>query len=280
MSLLVFSESFELFPKREDVSFGAFLVESGYAVTGAPAYAPGRDGQSVAADLSQGGFRATVTSQDAVTAFGFAALASEACRALVVSGELTLDLGVDAYVSGFAAPKQTQLGRWLYYELVVDKLRREVDLYINDQFQAAYPMPPALRFQSAFELFFPAAPGLLVDDIGVSVSGRTGPIAARAFDVNTPLPRNLFLAGQNAQGALTPAAELPDQPLAVRLSGEASVSDLDARETVFYAGANERSISLGVSPRAETVLFNRAPDNTPWSLNQLRDTLFGVRITR
>lgn len=272
-------ESFELYNPVSEQTFAEHLLQCGYTVTGTPEMTLDRSGYAQAADLSLGGFTLSTPSLEPVVTFGFAARYTTPGVALHIHDDLVLRLDEAPEINGLDADATVAPGRWAFYEVRIRKQESRVDLFVNDESVLTIPMPNSLRFLTNYRPSLKALPGLIVDDVTVVESGRIGPVAARAYETNAPVPWSSSTAGNSAAGTLRQTSSGDNDIALVSVRALVSVSDLDDREVAVTAAANTAPVPLSIAPRYRQGLFTERGAGTAWTDDNINTAAFGVRIT-
>lgn len=314
--MLQFMEPFDQYD-GQDKNLLAALNSGGYKSTGNVAIVPGRTTASRALQFEAPISRTFTTTATSIV-IGFAYCA-QTIRSTIVSikdvGALewpaTLSFGSTL---GVATPI---IGSWYYYELVINKAAKSLDVYINDELDFSAPLPDAVQFMQDFEVTWSAANATgakLLDDI-VVIDGGTGGITSRVgpvrVDVRLPTedvisefspsiegshfslvdkvpPQDGAYVKSDTSGAVDTfrsATPLPDgDPIATGMCVIARKSDIDGRQLGMITGDAKgvfeevRQTNLSTSDTFNYAVFETAPDGSKWTRATVESTPFGIAV--
>lgn len=209
------------------------------------------------------------------------------------------------------------IGAWYYYELVIDKVKKSLDVFINDELDFSAALPDGVQFMSEFEVTWQAqAEGgaKLIDDL-IMIDGSTGVITSRVGPVHLDLrlptedavcefspsaegahyqlvnkipPADGAYVKSDASGAVETfrsATPLPDaEPIATGMCVIARKSDIDGRQLGMITGdpkgvfSEVRQKNLSTTNTFNYAVFETAPDGKKWTKESVESTPFGIAV--
>lgn len=263
---LIQVESFELYNTG---SVAEYLASCGMPASGGVSIVSDRSGYAQALAIRNGDVRHTVSSRASVVVFGFAAYHSKRSVAWTLITELSLVLDETPEIGGLAVNMTLTADRWHYYEIVINKASRTVQLWVDNRPVFTGAMPNALQFMTRYTPVF--GPGISIDDVVVADETRVGPVSARARFSNVEYPWKGSKAGDELM--VTSKEPLPTGRLvAVGVVARSQLADLDNRTVDLVLGDRSKPAVLTTTPTYSTALF------TPNAKGA--DLPFGIRITK
>lgn len=320
--MLIHMDGFEQFSNMTNTQVATELPAAEYTVAGTVAISNGRnsDTQAVVLGTSNAGgsIKRAFLSTAPLTIIGFAYMAETQRDDIVaIANGFTLQWPDKIQINGAKGTVTPVLGVWYYYELVIDKDRNLIEVWVNNVLDLTVPLPAAMTGLTTYDCTWstPAKSVKRIDDLFVLNNGSGGAPVARVGPqaITMRLPTSDFVkewspaTGDNhfamvdnlpptatefIKSSVSGAQDLfksgatagTGDITAVGVVVRARKNDIDARQmgvAIGPKGQTQKEIlvtNLDVTPKYFYSFFPTAPGNVAWDNTNLQDTPFGVIV--
>lgn len=309
-----FMDGFDQFDRQDKLT--DVLKTAGYEAEGNAAIVEGRTPIAHALQF-EGRIKRIVQSRDPRVVIGFAYKATSAREPIVsIKDVCTLDWQKTVAIGGHLGEAIPLIRLWYYYELVIDKTAKTIQVYINNELDLTVPLPESAAFVTSFEIEWASTAEsgskhlddfIVIDGQGDNVKDRVGPVslsmrlpqtdAVTEFSpskegplanmVNATPPTEGNYIQSNTSGAVATFISNADpgkgDVIAVGVVVRARKSDIDKRQMGMMVGTKEQRIEqiqtqLETTPTYSYATFERAPDGSAWTAATVQNTPFGVVV--
>lgn len=312
--MLKFMEGFDQFNGQTDVA--AAMNTAGYVATGTPKIVEGRKPTTRCVEF-EGTITRTfnTTEQLVVLAFAYNALKARA-DIVTIKDVMTLawpDTLAIGNTKGVAIPL---VKLWYYFEIAIDKVNKEIRVYINNELDFTAALPASATFLQDYEVTWAGAAGdakqlddlVFIDSAAGKYRDRVGPVqltlrlptedVVSEFSpasgsshfpmVNKVPPTDENYIQSNVSGAVdtfrstAPAAD--GTLLAVGMVVRARKSDIDARQFGMVIGDPKGvkkevlQATMETTPTFSYAVFETDASGADWKNDTMQSTPFGVAV--
>lgn len=316
--MISFMDGFEQF---KGITNSTELAAAGYVTTGPLAVADGRSAGSTCVAIGGGtnpaSLARTFNSGASKVVIAFAYFADTARSNIIdITNGFSLEWPDKLQINGSKGTVIPVLGVWYYYELVVDKVNQQIQVYINNVLDLTVAMPAAMQNLSVYECKWaaPASNAKRLDDVFFITSGTPNPVdrvGPQAISIRLPdadvtkewsaaTGDNHFAMANNrpadetkyVQSATSGAMDLFTSSVApatgaitaVGVVVRARKSDIDNRQVGILIGAKGATqketlvTSLQTTPTYNYAVFPTDPAGAAWTDSSIGSTPFGVVV--
>lgn len=312
-------DGFEQFTGLQGAGFISALETAGYVTTGSLQLLDGANeltkAVAIGSSASDGTLTRTVVSTSDIVSIGFAYRADKARGPIVtIKNLLTLDWTSTVAIGGVEGVALPLLATWYYFEIVVNKAARRIQVYINNGLDLDIVLPEDSLAMSSFEVTWSGLRDQKLIDDFVVVDSNTGKYMDRIGPTKVTLrlpmydkltewspseagnhfslvdnlpPEPLKFIQSNVSGArdsFLSDTPLPDdgEIMAVGMVVLGRKSDIDGRQLGLFMGdsvVKEHLIEeLTMENRYYTAIFEDTPQGNAWSRENLGTNPFGVIV--